>query len=131
MTEIEIGVAAAFADAVDGALHLHGAGVDGGQRIGHGQIAIVVAVDADRDVEGCLSGLGQLGDFLRHGAAVGVAQDDQTCAGFGRGANGLSGVVGIELPAVEEMFGIVDHLAASVAQVFDRLGDHGQVFFAA
>ena len=48
----QIGVAAALAEAVDRALHLHGPGVDGGQRIGHGQLAVVVAMDADRHIDG-------------------------------------------------------------------------------
>ena len=43
----ERSVAGALADAVDGALDLPRAGLDGGQRIGHGQAQIVVAVDAD------------------------------------------------------------------------------------
>ncbi len=41
------GVAGPFADAVDGAFHLPGAGLDGGQRIGHRQAQIVVAVNAE------------------------------------------------------------------------------------
>ncbi len=46
----QVGIAAAFAEAVDRALHVDGPGVDGGERIGHGQIAIVVGVDAQRHV---------------------------------------------------------------------------------
>ena len=40
-------VAGAFADAVDGAFDLPRAGFDGGQRIGHGEAQIVMAMDAD------------------------------------------------------------------------------------
>ena len=72
----QIGVAAALAEAVDRALHLHGARRDRGQRIGHGQFAIVVAMNADRHVQPGSGGAGQVGDLLRHAAAVGVAQDD-------------------------------------------------------
>ena len=46
----QVGIAAAFAEAVDRALHVDGAGVDGGQRIGDGQVAVVVRVDAERHV---------------------------------------------------------------------------------
>src|SRR5262249_16895581 len=38
----------ALADAVDGAFDLARPGGDGGQRVGHGQPQVVVAVDADR-----------------------------------------------------------------------------------
>ena len=44
----QIGIAAAFPKAVDRALHLDGARIHRGQRVGHGQFAIVVAMDADR-----------------------------------------------------------------------------------
>src|SRR5262249_60194802 len=41
-------VSGALAYAVDGAFDLAGAGGDGGQRIGHGQPQVVVAMHADR-----------------------------------------------------------------------------------
>ena len=41
------GVARPLADAVDGALHLAGAGVDGGHAVGYRQAQVVVAVDGD------------------------------------------------------------------------------------
>ena len=43
----QIGVAAPLADAVDRALHLYSPGIDGRQRIGDRQLAVVVRVDAD------------------------------------------------------------------------------------
>ena len=109
----QVGVAAALAEAVDRALHLHGAGVDGGQRVGDGQLAVVVAVDADRHVDSsAAAALRQLGDFLRHAAAVGVAEHDQLAPASAAAWIVLRGVFGIGLPAVEEMLGVVDHLAA-------------------
>ena len=47
----QIGVAAALAVAVHAALHVGGAGFDGGQGVGHGEVGIVVGVDADDAVE--------------------------------------------------------------------------------
>ena len=47
MSGDQVHVAAPFADAVDGALGVIGAGADGGQRVGDGQAAVVVGVDAD------------------------------------------------------------------------------------
>ena len=51
----QIAVAGAFAVAVDGALHLGGAGFDAGQGVGHAQAAIVVRVDADASREFALA----------------------------------------------------------------------------
>ena len=48
----EVGVAAALADAVDGALDVARAGGDGGQRVRNRQFAVVVRVDAEGDVHG-------------------------------------------------------------------------------
>ena len=48
----QVGVAAALAVAVHGALHLQGAGVDGDEAVGHGAVAVVVHVHADRDAAG-------------------------------------------------------------------------------
>ena len=55
---------------------------------------------------------GQLGDLLGQRAAVGVAEHDRARAGFGRGADRLTRIFGIGLPAVEEVLGIVDDFAA-------------------
>ncbi len=69
------------------------------------------------------------GDLLRHAAAVGVAEHDDLGPCFGGGLNGLGGVVGIGLPAVEEMLGVVDHARGPLAEVAHAVGDHGQVLF--
>ena len=47
----QVDVAAPLADAVDGPLHLDGAVPHGDQRIGRRHVAVVMAVDADRDRE--------------------------------------------------------------------------------
>src|SRR5262245_279877 len=63
----QISVAAAFTDAVDRSLDLDGAGIDGGERIGDGQFAVVVGVDAYGNFEwlqNFCGGAGALGDCL-------------------------------------------------------------------
>ena len=67
---------------------LLGAGVDGCQRIGHSQFAVVVRMDADRHVErfqrfDCE--LRPLGNRFRHAPAVGIAENYDARAGFGGG----------------------------------------------
>ena len=123
----QVGVAAPFAEAVDRALDLHGPRVHRGQGVGHGQPTIVVAVDAQRhgDFRGELAD--DLADLVGHGAAVGVAKDDEHGAGLDRGLDGLERVAGIGLPAVEEVLGVEDHLARGGAKVGDALGDHLEV----
>ena len=117
----QIGVAAAFADAVDRALHLHRAGIDGGQRIGDGQIAIVVAVNADGHV-GRAAWAALVSSAISSGIVPPLVSHRTTRLAPASAAARmvLRGVFGIELPAVEEMFGIVDDFAAGIAEVFDR-----------
>ena len=60
-------------------------------------------------------------------AAVGVAQDERPGAGLaGRPQRGER-VVAVGLVAVEEVLGVVDHLAAVVGDEADRVRDHVQV----
>ena len=60
----QVGIAAALAIAVHAALHVGGAGLHGGQGVGHGHVGIVVGVDADHAVEA----LADFGDESRPGA---------------------------------------------------------------
>ena len=126
----QVGIAAAFAETVDGSLNVHRAGIDGGQGIGHGQVAVVMGVDAHGHAEGGKCGErrpGDLGDFLGHSAAVGVAKHDQPCAGLGGRVDCFQRIIGIGLVAVEKMFGIEKHLAPGGFQIGDAVGDHAQV----
>jgi hypothetical protein len=105
-------------------------GVDRSQRVRDCQFAVVVAMDADGDGQRCetLDRLPRdLGDFLGQRAAVGVAQHDQSRAGLRRGLNGSRGVFGVGLPAVEEMLGVVEHLAPALDQELNRIRDHLQI----
>src|ERR1041385_566755 len=71
----EGGVAGAFADAIDGALDLAGAGADGGQGVGHGEAEIVVAMHADDGLAGLklahfvMQMLDQGAELIGHGPA--------------------------------------------------------------
>ena len=107
----EIGVAAAFAEAVDGALHLDAAQLHRGQAVGHGQLGVVVGVDAQGSLrQMLLHRLDDLYQFGGEGAAVGVAQHQDLGPAGHRGLQGLEGVFRTVLEAVEEMLGVVEQL---------------------
>ena len=85
----EVGIAAALAEAVERALDLARAGLDGGEGIGDGAAAIVMGVDAETVARHVPRDLGDDAlDLVRQRAAVGVAQHDPARAGLvgGRGA---------------------------------------------
>ena len=120
----QIGIAAAFAQPVERALRLARAGADGGEGHGHGLFGVVVGMDAE-------IGLRQPGldlrddaiDLLRHGAAIGVAQDQPCRPCIRRRLDALQRVVGIGLVAIEEVFGIQQRLAAARHHRGDGFGD--------
>ena len=75
------GIAGAFADAVDRAFHLSRPGLHGGQRVGHGQAEVVVAMHADDGVVDVADVVLQISDqrgvFLGHGEADRVGNVDR------------------------------------------------------
>ena len=77
---LERGVARALPDAVDGALHLAHPGPHRGQRVGHRQAEVVVAVRAEDDAPGAAHPAAHLGeellDLLRRAVADRVGQVD-------------------------------------------------------
>src|SRR5690606_3555970 len=103
-------------DAVDGAFDLPRTAFDGGQRVGHGQAQVVVAVRAEHHPAGA-GDIGDAGDdllehradFLRRGEADGVGQVDGGGAGGDRHARdfdqviqfGAGGILGGELHVVD------------------------------
>ncbi len=119
---LERGVAGPFADAVDSALHLARAVANAGERVGHGQAQIVVAVDADdgpRDIRHILpDGANQRAELLRHGIARGVRNVDDGGAGVDDGLEhleqvgriGAAGVFGVELDVVGVLAGQLDRV---------------------
>jgi len=106
----EVGVAAAFAVPVDGALHLQGAGAHGGQGVDHAGSGVVVGVDADGPSEVRFHFGGQFLYLPGQLPAVGIAKHDHVRAAVAGGFQGLDRVFGIGLVAVEEMLRVVDHL---------------------
>ena len=109
----EIGIAAALADAVERALDLAHAGIDGGQRIGHRLLGVVVRMDAEMAAgHGFRHGTDDLGHLAGQRAAIGVAQHHPARAGrvgF-RGAGQRIGRIG--LVAVEEVLAVDQHFLA-------------------
>jgi hypothetical protein len=80
------GIAGALADAVDGALDLARAALDRGQRVGHGQAEVVVAVRTEDDVLRCpgrsRSGANRPRILVGRGVAHGVGNIDRAGAGL-------------------------------------------------
>ncbi len=66
-------VAGPLADAVDRALDLSGAVLDGGQAVGHGQAQVVVAVDADHRLVDVRHAVREGADHAAHVGRRGVA----------------------------------------------------------
>ena len=124
----EVAVSDAFAVAVDRALHLAGTGAHGGQRIRHADAAVIVRVDAHGLAEIGDDLAGDVLDELGQSAAVCLAKDDEIGTGICGGLDGFERVFGVFFEAVEEVLGVVEHLAAVLLQVGDRISDHGEVF---
>ena len=126
----EVDVAAALADAVDRPLHLRRALATAASVLATATsqslwqwmpISTPAALRALRRPRSAIS-LGQR-------AAVGVAQDDarsprRRCGGLQR----LQGVLGVVLEAVEEVLGVVEHLAALRLAVGDRVARSSRRF---
>ncbi len=79
----------------------------------------------------CLDDPDDLGHLEGHAAAVGVAQDDAVDIGLGRRLQRLESVVRVGLVAVEEVLGVVDHLADMLFQVGQRVVDQLEVLLEA
>ena len=124
----EIAVAGPLPVAVDRPLHLHRARAHGGQRVRHPEPAIVVRVDAERgrrEVGG--GGAKDRLDLVGQAAAVRVAEDDQVRPALPGGVQRRQRMFGVVLVAVEEMFRVVDDLAAMAFEVAHAVGDHRAV----
>ena len=124
----EVGVAAALAEAVDGALHLHRARLDAGERVRDRELGVVVAVDAER--RPATAGARR--------ASTAPRRRRQRCRrGCRRGRaawrplrprrEARERVLGVGAPAVEEVLGVEDHLVDALLQVRDRVGDDLEV----
>src|SRR3984893_9939952 len=67
-------------------------------------------------------------DLVRQRAAIGVTQNDPTCAGVKSGLGAGERVFRIVLVAVEEMLAVNHHLAAGGLGGLDRFLDRGEIF---
>ena len=109
----EVGVAAALAVAVDGALHLAGAGLDRHQAVGHGAVAVVVGVDAD-DGTGRAAATSRTTSATNGGRLAPLVSHRQTTAAPASAAarRAAQRVVRVVALGVEEVLGVVDHALA-------------------
>ena len=125
----EVGVAAALSVAVDGALHVPGPGLDGGEGVGHRQARVIVHMDPnDRSRTDLAHDASRhRGDLLGEAATVRVAQHHHRRAGVDRRAERGQRIGRIGLVAVEEVLGVVDHLTPGRMEMRDRVPDHRQV----
>ena len=126
----QVGVAAALSVAVETALDLLDAGLYCGQRVGDGEVTVVVRVNAQPGIGQHLAdGADRSGDLVGHRAAVGVAENQVLRTGSVGGADDVKRVVGVFLEAIEEVLGVEVDLASDRGHVLDRLADHRQVLF--
>ena len=124
----EVAVPDAFTVAIDGALHLAGSRTHSSECIGHADAAVVMRVNAHGLAEMGDGLLRDLFDEFRQGSAIRFAEHHEVCAGIGSGFDGLERVIGIFAEAVEEVLGIIQHLATVLFEVSDRIRDHREVF---
>ena len=122
----QIGVPAPLAKAVDRTLHLTGSGLHPGQRVGHRQLAVVVAVNAQPAVQ---SGgrPSRPADLVRHAAPARIAQNQHIGPGLGGSRQTRQGVVGAGLVAVKKMLGIEKDLVHASLEIGDRVANDIQV----
>ncbi len=99
------------------------------ERIRDGIFRIVMGMNAQPVARYMLRHLfNDVVDFMRQGAAIGVAQHDPARAGLIGGHRTGQGEVGIGLEPVEEMFRIVHRLAAAFDRKRNGIADHRDVF---
>ena len=125
----EVGVAASLAVAIDRALHVIGAGLDGGEGVCHRQARVIVNVDPDDRPRTDLAHHAprHRSNLIGEAAAVRVTQHHRRRAGVDGRSQGGKGIGRICLAAVEEVLGVVDDLPPGRSQMRDRIADHRQV----
>src|SRR5437870_7823114 len=123
----QVRVPAALAEAVDRALHLHAAVRDALDRVRDRQLAVVVAVDAERGRDRGPGRVHAGPDRGRQGAAAGVAEADEGRTRIGRGAHTRERVVAVGGETVEEVLGVEDDLVGPLTKVGDGVVDDLEV----
>ena len=125
----EVGVTAALADPIDGALHLGGADAHRSDGIGDCDLGIIVAMDRDSAFDRAERGAHRLFDISRQPAAVGIAQADGIGAGLADGADAVHRVFAIVVVAVEKMLRIEDDFIDVLLQKRNRVAQDVEVLF--
>ena len=123
----EVRVAAALAEAVDRPLHLDAAVFDAGHRVGDGELAVVVAVDAEGNRRGGAGGVHPRRHLGGQRAAARVAEADEAHAGAGGGSETVERVVRVGGEPIEEVLRVEDHLVDALLQERHRVVDDLQV----
>ena len=124
----QVGVSAAFPDAVHGALHLDGPAVHSGQAVGDGQLAVIVGVDAQGGMRKAFPDRPDDGtDFLRHGASVGIAQDQAVRSVLMGGAKDGQGVFRVPLETVKKVFRVKKGFFQILFKVGNGIADDFQI----
>ena len=127
----EIGIATAFAVAVEAALYVRGTLFHGSQGIGYRDIGIVVDMDAEDAFEGGANVGNDLGEELGESAAVGVAETEDIGTSVFGGGERLHGVLTVVNVAIEKVLGVVYDFFAVLLEVGHRLRDQQEIFFEA
>ena len=125
----EIGITAAFAETVQGTLDLPRAREHRRERIGNRLLGVVMRVNAEviaGDVPG--DNANDRLDLVRHGAAIGVTQDNPPCTGVIGGPGTGQRERWVFPVAVEEMFAVHHDLAASRRGGLHAVADRRQIF---
>ena len=123
----QVGVAGALAVSVGRALHMGGAGLHRGDRVGHRATGVVLAVNAYPEPAPFPDLADDPLDLHRQHAAVGVAEHHHVGAGGHRGLGHPQPVITVGGEPVEEVLAVQKHPPAVIHQQPDRVGDHGQV----
>ena len=96
------------------------AGVDRDQGVGHAAGGVVVAVDAEARSRDIVHGADRVAEFVRHHAAVGVAQGYHVRARLHGRPYDLKRVVRVGPVAVEEMLGVEEDSLSLGAQMLNN-----------
>src|SRR5437870_902462 len=122
----QVRVPAALAEAVDRALHLHAAVGNALDRVRDRQLAVVVAVDAERGRNGGPGRVHAGADRGRQRAAARVAETDERRARVRGRPHARERVIAVGRQAVEEVLGVEDDLVEPLGDaqlVLEREGD--------
>jgi hypothetical protein len=123
----EVQVAASLAKPVDRSLDLRRSHLDGGQRVGDGQLSVVVAVDPQSRPDNFLDAPDRLADMARQPASVRIAENDPVRPTLLGGLEALQGELRIGPKAVKKVLRIEDDLRNPLFHVRDRIRDHFQI----